>query len=102
MSSGAAPGPRRGLLHVLGVGLMLLSFVPWIAMLAVPLLGLSLARSSALVAVLFGTGEGLFWAGAALAGGSLLKGLWRWRPWRRPQRGPEPEAREGGPARPGP
>jgi hypothetical protein len=52
----------------LGLIAIALSVVPWLAVAAAPLLGLSLSASAGLVAGLAVVAEVLFWAGLAMVG----------------------------------
>lgn len=73
------------MLFRIGLIAIVLSFVPWLAIAAAPLLGLSLAASAGLVAGALVGAEVLFWSGLALAG----KDTWRTvkaRGWRRAPR----------------
>ena len=69
---------------LLRVGLIaiVLSFVPWLAIGAAPLLGLSLGASAGLVGVSLVVAEVLFWVGLALAGKDTWKTI-KARGWRR-------------------
>lgn len=51
-----------------GLVAIALSFVPWLAVAAAPVLGLSLGESAGLVAGALVVAEVLFWAGLAMAG----------------------------------
>lgn len=53
----------------LGVGLIVVSFLPWVAIvLIVPLLGISVAQKALLVPVLAIAAEVMFWLGLLLVG----------------------------------
>jgi hypothetical protein len=52
----------------LGVGLLVISFVPWIAAIAVPFLALPLAQKATIAAILFGIAEVMFWVGVLIVG----------------------------------
>ena len=56
------------MLFRLGLIAIVLSFVPWLAVAAAPLLGLSLGASAGLVGGSLVVAEVLFWAGLAMAG----------------------------------
>ena len=68
---------------LLRVGLIaiVLSFVPWLAIGAAPLLGLSLGASAGLVGVSLVVAEVLFWVGLALAGKDTWQAV-KARGWR--------------------
>ncbi len=78
----------------LGLGLIIVSFVPWVAICAVvPLLAITLAQKAALVPVLAIIAEVLFWLGILIVGKEAAKkykqylnllALWRrLKKWRR-------------------
>jgi hypothetical protein len=69
------------------VGLMaiVLSFVPWLAIAAAPLLGLPLGAIAGLVAGSLVLAEVLFWAGLAMAGKDTWQTI-KARGWRRAPR----------------
>jgi hypothetical protein len=52
----------------LGLSLIVISFVPWVAILFVPLLALTLAQKAALVPILAIIAEVLFWLGILIVG----------------------------------
>ncbi len=52
----------------LGLGLIIVSFVPWVAILFVPSLALSLAQKAALVPILAIIAEVIFWLGVLIIG----------------------------------
>lgn len=68
-----------------GLIAIVLSFVPWLAIAAAPLLGLSLGASAGLVAGALVVAEVLFWAGLALAGKDTWQTI-KARGWRRAPR----------------
>jgi hypothetical protein len=51
-----------------GIGLLVISFVPWIAAIAVPFLALPLAQKATIAAILFGVAEVMFWVGVLIVG----------------------------------
>ena len=57
----------------LGLGLIIVSFVPWAAIFFVPLLGLTLAQKAALVPILAIIAEVLFWLGILIVGKEAAK-----------------------------
>lgn len=77
----------------LGLGLIIVSFVPWIAILIVPSLALTLAQKAALVPTLAVVAEVIFWLGILIVGKEAatkyrknlnIKVLWRQlKKWRR-------------------
>jgi hypothetical protein len=75
---------------VLGLLLLVVSSVLWLAVLALPFLPLSLSSAAMLAGGLFVAGELLFWLGVLVVGPEMMRWLWRWVPWRR--------RRLGGPA----
>jgi hypothetical protein len=82
LSGDTVPTRARPIRAAIAYSLIVLSFVVWFAILAVPWLPLSLGQASALVTALIITGEITFYAGVALLGrkiwdrikGSLLRG----------------------------
>jgi hypothetical protein len=73
------------MLFRLGLVAVVLSFVPWLAIAAAPLFGLSLGASAGLAAGLAVAAEVLFWAGLALVGKDTWQAI-RARGWRRAPR----------------
>jgi hypothetical protein len=73
------------MLFRLGLVAIVLSFLPWLAIAAAPLFGLSLGASAGLVAGLAVAAEVLFWAGLAMAGKDTWQTI-RARGWRRAPR----------------
>jgi len=69
----------------LGLIAIVLSFVPWLALAAAPLLGLSLSAGAGLVAGALVVAEVLFWVGLALAGKDTWQTI-KARGWRRAPR----------------
>jgi hypothetical protein len=69
----------------IGLFAIALSFVPWLAIAAAPLLGLSLGESAGLVAGAAVVAEMLFWTGLAMAGRDTWHAI-RTRGWRRAPR----------------
>ena len=52
----------------LGLGLIIVSFVPWLAILFVPSLALTVAQKAALVPILAIIAEVIFWLGVLIVG----------------------------------
>lgn len=52
----------------LGLSLIIVSFVPWIAILIIPSLALTLAQKAALVPILLIIAEVIFWSGILVVG----------------------------------
>ena len=52
----------------LGFGLIIVSFVPWVAILFVPSLALTLAQKAALASILAIIAEVIFWLGILIVG----------------------------------
>ncbi len=52
----------------LGLGLIIVSFVPWLAILFVPSLALTVAQKAALVPILAIIAEVIFWLGVLIIG----------------------------------
>lgn len=73
------------MLFRLGLIAIVLSFVPWLAIAAAPLLGLSLGESAGFVAGAAVVAEVLFWVGLALAGKDTWQTI-RAQGWRRAPR----------------
>ena len=73
------------MLFRVGLIAIVLSFVPWLAIAAAPLLGLPLGASAGLVAGSLVVAEVLFWAGLVLAGKDTWQAI-RARRWRRAPR----------------
>ncbi len=77
----------------LGLGLIIVSFVPWLAIFFVPTWALTLAQKAALVPILVVIAEVIFWLGVLIVGKEAatryrkhlsLKALWRQvKKWRR-------------------
>lgn len=77
----------------LGLSLIIVSFVPWIAILIVPSLALTLAQKAALVPILLIIAEVIFWSGILVVGKEAatkyrqylnFNALWRQlKKWRR-------------------
>jgi hypothetical protein len=57
----------------LGVGLAMMSIVPWLLLLVVPFLALSVGEKAIAVAVLLGVAEVMFWVGVVLAGQEVVR-----------------------------
>lgn len=72
------------MLFRVGLIAIVLSFVPWLALAAAPLLGLSLTAGAGMVAVSLVVAEAMFWLGLALAGKdtwqAIKAGGWRGAP----------------------
>lgn len=66
----------------LGVILIVMSFVPWLAGFGVPFLPLSIGLKALLAPALIGVGELLFWGGIVLAGKQVAD---RYRQWFSPR-----------------
>lgn len=66
----------------LGVVLIVASCLVWLAIVAVPLLPLTLAMKAAIVSGLLISGEALFWCGALLVGKDVAA---RYREWLNPR-----------------
>ncbi|MCY7274119.1 MAG: transporter suffix domain-containing protein [Phormidesmis sp. CAN_BIN44] len=62
----------------LGIGLILVSFLPWIAVAVVPFLGASIAQKSVLIPVLFVSAELIFWIGILIVGKEVAERYRRW------------------------
>ncbi len=77
----------------LGFGLIIVSFVPWVAIIFIPSLTLTLAQKAALVTILAIIAEVLFWLGILIVGKEAatkyrknlnILSLWRQlKKWRR-------------------
>ncbi len=77
----------------LGLSLIIVSFVPWVAIFFVPSLALTLAQKAALVPILVVIAEVIFWLGILIVGKEAatkyrkylnIKALWRQlKKWRR-------------------
>lgn len=77
----------------LGLGLIIISFVPWVAILFIPSLALTLAQKAALVPILAIIAEVIFWLGILIVGKEAatkyrqylnFNALWRqFKKWRR-------------------
>ncbi len=68
-----------------GLVAIVLSFVPWLAIAVIPLLGLSLAGVAGLIAGSLVVAEVLFWTGLALAGKDTWQTI-KSQGWRRAPR----------------
>ncbi len=62
----------------LGIGLIVGSFLPWVAVAAAPFLALSIAQKAILIPVLLGTAEVMFWIGILLVGKEVAERYRRW------------------------
>jgi hypothetical protein len=65
-----------------GVGLLVISFVPWFVAIAVPFLALPLAQKATIAAILFGMAEVMFWVGVLIVGKEVAD---RYRQWLNPR-----------------
>ncbi len=57
----------------LGVGLAIGSFIPWLLLLVLPFLPLSVGQKAVGVGVLLGVAEVMFWVGVVLAGQEVVR-----------------------------
>jgi len=62
----------------LGVGLILVSFLPWIAVAIAPFLAVSIAQKAVLIPVLLGSAEVMFWLGILIVGKEVAERYRRW------------------------
>ncbi|PSB21683.1 hypothetical protein C7B65_03645 [Phormidesmis priestleyi ULC007] len=62
----------------LGIGLILVSFLPWVTVAAVPFLAVSIAQKAVLVPVLLGSAEVMFWLGILIVGKEVAERYRRW------------------------
>lgn len=62
----------------LGIGLILVSFLPWVAVAAAPFLALSIAQKAVLIPVLIGIAELMFWIGILMVGKEVAERYRRW------------------------
>ena len=62
----------------LGIGLILVSFLPWVAVAAAPFLALSIAQKAVLIPVLIGIAELMFWIGILMVGKEVAEQYRRW------------------------
>lgn len=62
----------------LGVGLIVMSFLPWIAVAVAPFLALSIAQKAVLIPVLIGSAEVIFWIGILIVGKEVAERYKRW------------------------
>lgn len=62
----------------LGIGLILVSFLPWLVVAAAPFLALSIAQKAVLIPVLIGVAELMFWIGILIVGKEVAERYRRW------------------------
>ncbi|MCY7321926.1 MAG: transporter suffix domain-containing protein [Phormidesmis sp. CAN_BIN36] len=62
----------------LGVGLILVSFLPWLAVAVAPFLAVSIAQKAVLIPVLIGIAELMFWIGILMVGKEVAERYRRW------------------------
>jgi hypothetical protein len=65
--------PRLTWIAKLGLGLAIGSFLPWLLMLALPFLSLSIADKALGTVLLLTVAEAMFWLGALLAGQEVVQ-----------------------------
>ncbi|MBC7824507.1 MAG: transporter suffix domain-containing protein [Candidatus Parcubacteria bacterium] len=62
----------------IGIGLILVSFLPWIAVAALPFLALSIGQKAVLIPILIGSAEVIFWIGILVVGKEVAERYRRW------------------------
>ena len=62
----------------LGIGLILVSFLPWIMVAVLPFLAVPIAQKAVLIPVLIGSAEVIFWVGILIVGKEVAERYRRW------------------------